>query len=97
MKTIRYYLSESLRWRIVTWVDKRPGQCWSQLCDWAGTWSDDDPDGFRTWPWWAPWRSDQSGCRVDMARCGSCYCGKLRDEAAIAEYVADPARSWNAS
>ncbi len=71
MKPLRYYLPERLRWRIVQLVDRLPGQCWSRLCDWAGTWSDEDPDGFRTWPWWAPWRPDQSGCRDDVAWLGA--------------------------
>ena len=88
-KWLRYALPERLRWRIVTLADKHPGQCWSRLCDWAGTWGDEDPDGFAGWPWWAPWRPDQTSCRADLASCGSCYCGKLRDESRIAEYVAE--------
>jgi hypothetical protein len=88
VKSIRYYLPESLRWRIVRLVDHLPGQCWLDLCDWAGSWRDDDPDGFMGWPWWAPSRPDQASCRADMARCGTCYCGKLQDKQRIAEYVA---------
>jgi hypothetical protein len=95
VKPLRYYLPEKLRWRIIQMVDRLPSQCWSRLCDWAGTWYDEDPDNFRTWPWWAPWRPDQSGCREDVARCGSCYCGKLRDEPRIREYVDAPERPWN--
>lgn len=92
MKWLRYCLPERLRWRIVGLVNKLPGQCWSDLCDWAGGWKNDDPDGFAGFPWWAPWRPDQSGCRDDMARCGACYCGKLRDERRIRELVAENER-----
>jgi hypothetical protein len=88
-KWLRYLLPERLRWRIVTLIDRRPNQCWSDLCDWAGTWKNDDPDGFIGWPWFAPWRTDQGHCRDDMQRCGSCYCGKVRDEARIAQIVTE--------
>jgi hypothetical protein len=61
-------LRDRLRWRIATLIDRwaRPRQCWADLADW--------PLGARRVPW-APTRQ---GCRDDVARCGTCYCGKLR-------------------
>ena len=64
-------LPERTRWRIAAAVDRVPGQCWSGLVDWVLS---DDP-GYP----WRPWSPDRP-CRdsVDLERCGSCYCGKLR-------------------
>lgn len=89
LERLRYCLPERLRWRIIELVGKLPGQCWFDLCDWAGTWKDEDPDGFMGYPWFLPWRPDQGHCRDDMTRCGSCYCGKLRDDVRIAQIVSD--------
>lgn len=89
MKPIRYYLPESLRWRIVRLADHLPGQCWSDLCDWAGSWKDDDPEhfaGLGALP--LPSRQFKAHCFESARECGSCYCGKLRDEARIVEIVA---------
>jgi hypothetical protein len=74
----RFEIPEKLRWRIVHVVDKLPGQCWSRLADWAGRWFDPDPDSRL--PYGLPWRPQDWMCRQDAARCGACYCGKLRRE-----------------
>ncbi|QJY46684.1 hypothetical protein [Pseudonocardia broussonetiae] len=79
---------ERLRWRIVRLVDKLPGQCWSELADWAGRWfAGDDPDE----QYGLPWRPQGWMCREDAARVGSCYCGKLQDPAGAARAVAEQA------
>lgn len=64
----------NLRWRIATLIDKLPGQCWADLCSWALHDRRDDP-GYR---WASPWSPIGPSCRNDLARVGSCYCGKLR-------------------
>lgn len=64
---------ETRRFAAAGLVDKIPGQCWSQLVDWVLT---EEPKEFPRLPW-AP-QSDV--CRTDVARVGSCYCGKLRGE-----------------
>ncbi|RAO26515.1 hypothetical protein PSN13_06543 [Micromonospora saelicesensis] len=57
---------EKLKWRIAELINKIPGQCWSDIADW--------PLGYKA----NPWSPQRSGCREDLARVGSCYCGKLR-------------------
>lgn len=70
-------MSEKLRWRIADWVERwLPGQCWSDLVDWVLRDRRDDPDP--DWRSEIPWRPIREGCRRDLARVGSCYCGKLR-------------------
>ncbi|MFI2663695.1 hypothetical protein [Micromonospora carbonacea] len=61
---------EHLRWRIAALIDRLPGQCWAKVADW--------PLGHRRWPWA---RIDDV-CRRDAARCGGCYCGRLRRDGA---------------
>jgi hypothetical protein len=69
---------ERLRWRIVTVVDKIPGQCWSDLADWAGRWFSDPDDPDESYG--PPWRPQTWVCRTDAERVGACYCGKLQAE-----------------
>lgn len=64
---------EKLRWRIAMLLDKLPGQCWSDLVFWAMR----DRRGRREYPF-GPWSPIGRSCRNDLARVGSCYCGKLR-------------------
>lgn len=69
---------ERIRWRIVSLVDKIPGQCWSDLADWAGRWfgDPDDPDER----YGLPWRPQGWTCRDGAEQVGSCYCRKLQAE-----------------
>ncbi|QDY06124.1 hypothetical protein FJK98_02240 [Micromonospora sp. HM134] len=56
-----------LRWLIATWWERLvPGQCWTGVAGWALR-------DYRT-----PWSPIGEGCRDDLARVGTCYCGKLR-------------------
>jgi hypothetical protein len=66
MSEIKKPWTERARWRIAYLMDRMPGQCWAETVEWAL--------GYRRWPWA---RVDDR-CRTDVARCGSCYCGKLR-------------------
>lgn len=68
---------ETLRWRIVNLIDRLPGQCWSDLADWAGRWFADDEDE-ESQDYGLPWRPISSRCREDLRNVGSCYCGKLK-------------------
>ena len=70
-------LPERLRWRVAYLLDHLPGQCWSNLVDWALT----DRKARRKLgkPWW-PRRMDGM-CRSDAALNGACYCGRLKDPA----------------
>lgn len=55
-----------LRWRTAYALNRLPGLCWANLVSWAlGS---------------APLRETpiDSVCRYDIARTGTCYCGKLR-------------------
>lgn len=61
-----------LRWRIATLINRLPGQCWAGLADW--------PLGNSR----VPWSPIGEMCREDVARCGSCYCGKLRTPETVA-------------
>ncbi len=63
----------NLRWRIASLIDKLPGQCWADLCGWAMR----DRRDRRDYPI-GPWSPIGQSCRNDLARVGSCYCGKLR-------------------
>lgn len=65
-------LIEKLRWRIVSLLDRRPDQCWADLCTWALGNGDDGIRGLN------PLSPIGPVCRSDAARSGSCYCGKLR-------------------
>lgn len=67
-----------LRWHIAQLIDRLPGQCWADLAGWAMRDRYDDPD----WRSDIPWRPMSDLCRQDLARIGSCYCGKLRGEPA---------------
>lgn len=74
------------RWRIARTMDRLPGQCWADLVSWM-QYSDHDAYGDE---WWArlrgrlPWRPQArigrtpGSCADDAARCGICYCGKVR-------------------
>lgn len=56
-----------LRWKVAILLDHVPGQCWADLVDWV--------QRHKTGVPWFP----NGACRgPDLARCGSCYCGKLR-------------------
>lgn len=79
-------LRERIRFHIANLVDRLPGQCWADLVGWAMRDNRDDPD----WRSEIPWRPIGPTCRSDLARVGSCYCGKLRAEAAA---VVDPAEA----
>lgn len=59
-----------LRWRIAGILDHLPGQCWSDLVNWALGWTKGEK---RT-----PWSPVTSTCRRDLEATGTCYCGKLR-------------------
>lgn len=75
---------EKLRWRVAELVNRLPGQCWADLVGWAlDGW---DPDGEKR-PWTTPARLAQ--CQADAARCGSCYCGKIQDEAGVRRWKAE--------
>ena len=63
-------LESRLRWRIISTLNRLPGQCWAGLVPWALGWR----KGERRSPW-SPVTSD---CRAGIARQGTCYCGKLR-------------------
>lgn len=72
---------KKLRWRIAHLLDWLPGQCWADLVSWVLRDRHDDPD----WRSRVPWRPIGWMCRQDLARVGSCYCGKLRDKAGAPE------------
>lgn len=59
-------LRDRIRWRIAILINRLPGQCWADLCDWALR--------YRSRPWSPMTRM----CRDGVRECGSCYCGKLR-------------------
>ncbi|MBQ1061312.1 hypothetical protein [Micromonospora sp. C41] len=71
-------MKQRLRWRIAGLIDRLPGQCWSGLVDWVLYRWRDDPDLRSA----LPWRPVSDMCRRDVARCGYCYCGKLRRDGA---------------
>ncbi len=80
------------RWRVAQLMDELPGQCWSDLVEWALRRHEDDPDT----PWndavrRLPWRPITGGCHEDKDRCGTCYCGKLRTAEADARMRANGA------
>jgi len=56
-----------LRWQIATWLDRLPGQCWTDLVIWVAA---------RQWR--TPWSPQGAMCRSSAAARGACYCGKLR-------------------
>lgn len=60
---------DRLRWWIARQLDRLPGQCWADLSFWA----------MRDNPRTSPWSPISPGCVQDFARCGACWCGKLRD------------------
>ncbi|MEU4570811.1 hypothetical protein [Micromonospora sp. NPDC023956] len=59
-------LTQRLRWRIAHLINRLPGQCWANLVSFA----------LRDRR--SPWQPMDSMCRADAARCGACYCGKIR-------------------
>lgn len=70
---------DRLRWRIAElWEQLVPGQCWTDVASWALR-------DKRT-----PWSPIREGCRSDLARCGSCYCGKLRAPATLPVHTGGP-------
>lgn len=60
-------MGERIRWTIAYWLNKLPGQCWTELVMFGL--------GYRR----NPWSPIDSACRGDAARCGVCYCGKIGD------------------
>ena len=71
---MKHVMSKSrLRWWIATQLNRLPGQCWTDLVCWALGWEARERRG--------PW-SPAGACRRGIAECGTCYCGKLRGEAA---------------
>jgi hypothetical protein len=68
------HVIDKSRWWIATQMDRLPGQCWADLVSWALSW-----DGGEKRALWSP---QGAMCRRDAAECGTCYCGKLRDERA---------------
>jgi hypothetical protein len=63
-------LAVRLRWRIAYLMNRLPGQCWADLVQWAVTERREHLERR------LPWRP-VGACRVDLARTGTCYCGKL--------------------
>lgn len=61
---------EALRWRVARLLNRLPGQCWSDLVEWALR------GGVREAR--SPWSPQTSTCWLDSVRTGACYCGKLR-------------------
>lgn len=64
-----------LRWWAAHQVDRLPGQCWSDLADYAL--------GRDL----VPWAPDQTHCIESARDCGTCYCGKVvrEDVAAMSD------------
>jgi hypothetical protein len=60
------------RWRVADLLNRLPGQCWSDLVMWALREHRGEP-GSRS-----PWSPATWACRQDLARNGTCYCGKIR-------------------
>ncbi len=73
-------IRERIKWRIAFLLGRLPGNCWSRQVDWVM--------GYRR----NPISPVSSVCREDFARCGSCYCGKLREPASGAPSVAEGVR-----
>lgn len=81
------------RWRVATLMDKLPGQCWSDLVEWALRRHEDDPDTpwndlRRRVPWRVQDRSTSYGCHADARLNGACYCAKVRTAEADAVMTA---------
>lgn len=59
-----------LRWRVITQLNRLPGQCWAGLVSWGL--------GSKTAPR-LPWSPVTDTCRRDAAENGGrCYCSKIR-------------------
>lgn len=86
-------IPERARWRIANRLDRLPGQCWANLALWAlhASWDRDDH------PWWRPLSSTSRMCQQDAARCGTCWCGKLQDEAVMRRWEAEHGEPWPSS
>jgi hypothetical protein len=90
------WTGEGLRWRIAWTMDRIPRQCWADLVSWV---QDSDHDAYGD-EWWArlPWRPrartgrTPGSCEADAARCGTCYCGKVRTAEADAQMQAGGAK-----
>jgi hypothetical protein len=65
-------LPERMRWSLVYTLNRLQRLCWAELATWA-LYGPSDKDRALPWP------ADTQLCREDAARCGSCWCGKLRD------------------
>lgn len=81
-----WWRNDGWRWRVAQVVDKLPGQCWSDLVEWALRRHEDDPDT----PWndltrRVPMRRQGEGCFDGARRNGACYCAKVRTAAADAD------------
>jgi hypothetical protein len=95
----KHWRQDGWRWRVATAVNKLPGQCWSDLVEWALRRHEDDPDTpFNDAVRRVPFRRQTQGCRDDRDRpgCGSCYCGQLMTPEFRAEFDAANAR-WKAA
>ena len=55
------------RWVVADLINRRQGQRWADLVLWASGLSDSR----------IPWCPITDTCRLDAARNGACYCGKL--------------------
>jgi hypothetical protein len=63
------------RWWVVSQLNKLPGQCWADLVPWAlGSYK----RGTRLERKRLPWSPIREICRGDIARTGTCYCGKIQ-------------------
>lgn len=61
-------IRERLRWKIAATLDHLPRTCWANLVSYA----------LRSRR--SPIQLQDRMCRSDLARLGTCYCGKLRSQ-----------------
>lgn len=71
--------TESFRWRIVNFLNRKPRTCITSLVEWAMT--DDKQERKEIHPLSNAFRVQ--GCQDDMKEVGSCYCGRYRDQPRI--------------
>lgn len=53
------------RWKVAWLLDRLPGMCWANLVSWV-LYDERLRDTRQDWM-----------CRQGVARCGTCYCGKV--------------------
>ena len=58
---------KSWKYRLIHVLDWLPGTCWTELVCWVEYGQNPLSGAF-----------SQARCRQDEARCGGCYCGKVR-------------------